>query len=192
MKKIIPLLLILFLFSSNKKFKEKTIYIQPLGNVNKEYLDFLKKEVNAFYGYECVINSKIELTEDIETVVKKNRLNADKILKKFNSTKNLLIITEKDITHKKNNEFPEWGIFSLGYRPGSTCVISTSRLKNNVTKQKMLERLKKVALHEIGHNLGLPHCTNDKECMMSDADGTIAQVDREKIRFCSQCWNKLK
>jgi archaemetzincin len=56
----------------------------------------------------------------------------------------------------------------------------------------MLERLKKVALHEIGHNLGLKHCTNNKECMMNDACGTIKQVDREKIWFCDNCWKQIR
>lgn len=44
-----------------------------------------------------------------------------------------------------------------------------------------------MALHEIGHNLGLIHCTHHKDCLMNDAKGTIQQVDQEKIWFCSKC-----
>ncbi len=54
----------------------------------------------------------------------------------------------------------------------------------------MLECLKKVALHEIGHNLRLEHCTNNKEFMMNDANRTFQQVDREKIWFCSKFMEK--
>jgi len=184
-------LLVTILTSSFNDFKSKIIYIQPLGDVNTEYMNYLKTSIKDFYGYDCVIKSKLNLTNDI-LAGSRTRYEAGKILNKFNSNQNTLIITEKDIAHKKNNEFPEWGIFGLGLRPGKTCVISTFRLKKNVSTQKMLERLKKVALHEIGHNLGLKHCTNNKECMMNDACGTIKQVDLEKIWFCNKCWSLIK
>lgn len=103
----------------------------------------------------------------------------------------MLLITEKDIAYNKSRQFPEWGIFGLGLRPGKTCVVSTFRLKRKVSKSQMLIRLKKVGLHEIGHNLGLSHCSNNKECMINDANGTIKQVDREKIGFCKKCWNQI-
>ena len=171
--------------------KPKTIYIHPLGNVNQEHINYIKKSVENFYGYDCIVRSKLNLTKDI-LAGSSTRYEAGKILKKYNSKENVLLITEKDIAHKKSKEFPEWGIFGLGYRPGTTCVISTFRLKNNVPKAKFLDRLKKVALHEIGHNLGLEHCTNNKECLMNDAGGTVKQVDREKIWFCSECWSLIK
>jgi archaemetzincin len=171
--------------------KDRTIYIQPLGNVDFEYLNYLKKSVEDFYGYKCVIKTKLELSKDILSN-SKTRYEASKILAKYNSNSNLLLITEKDIAYKKSTQFPEWGIFGLGLRPGKTCVVSTFRLKRKVSNSQMLIRLKKVALHEIGHNLGLSHCKNNKECMMNDADGTIKQVDREKIWFCEKCWDKLK
>jgi archaemetzincin len=177
--------------SSFIDFNSKIIYIQPLGDVNSKYTDYLKTSVKEFYGYECVIKPKVSLTSDI-LANSKTRYEASKILNKYNSNQNILIITEKDIAHKKSDEFPEWGIFGLGLRPGKTCVISTFRLKKKVSTQKMLERLKKVALHEIGHNLGLEHCKNNKECMMNDADGTIKQVDQEKIWFCKKCWSLIR
>ena len=191
MKKISILLALLFLATSFVNTKPKTVYIQPLGDVNQEYINYIKKSVENFYDYNCVVRSKLNLTNDILSG-SKTRYEAGKILKKYNSKENVLIITEKDIAHRKSSEFPEYGIFGLGYRPGTTCVISTFRLKKKVTKVKFLDRLKKVALHEIGHNLGLEHCTNNKECLMNDAGGTVKQVDREKIWFCSKCWSLIK
>jgi archaemetzincin len=189
--KITILLILIFVTTSFVNTKPKTIYIQPLGDVNLEYMDYIKKSVENFYGYDCFIKSKLNLTTDILSG-SKTRYEAGKILKKYNSKDNVLLLTEKDIAHRKSNDFPEWGIFGLGYRPGTTCVISTFRLKKNVSKAKFLERLKKVALHEIGHNLGLEHCTNNRECLMNDAGGTVKQVDREKVWFCSKCWSLIK
>ena len=191
MKNFFVLLLLLFLASSFVNKKPKTVYIQPLGDVNQEYINYIKKSVENFYGYDCVVRSKLNLTTDI-LAGSRTRYEAGKILKKYNSKENVLLITEKDIAHKKSNDFPEWGVFGLGFRPGKTSVISTFRLKKNVSNGKFLERLKKVALHEIGHNLGLEHCTNDKDCMMTSASGTVKQVDREKIWFCSKCWNQIR
>ena len=193
MKKIVFVFTLAFLLSSFCLVKEKTkiIYLQPLGDIKKEYVDYLVKSIKQFYGYDCVIKSKSILTYDLLTR-SKTRYDANKIVAKFNSNQNLLLITEKDIAYKKSEKYQEWGIFGLGLRPGKTCVISTFRLKNGVAKQKILSRLNKIALHEIGHNLGLEHCVNNSECMMNDANGTIKQVDREKVWFCSKCIRQIK
>ncbi len=187
---IIPIALLILAGFSNKKPIE-IIYIQPLGKVTPVYIEQIKKSVKSFYGYDCIVKNKIEVTPDILSKITK-RVEANKLLKKYNSPKNTLIITEKDICHFKDKLRPDYGIFGLGLKGGKICVISTFRLKRGVSKQKSLERLEKVVLHEIGHNLGLNHCFNNKECMMNDACGTIKQVDKEKVWFCKKCWNLIK
>ena len=166
------------------------INIQPLGAVSPVYINQIKKSVKSFYGFDCVVKPKKEITKDMLSRVTK-RIDAKKALRSNLSFDNLLIITEKDICYNKNKSNPEWGIFGLGSQPGRTCIVSTFKLKRGVSQQKILERLEKVALHEIGHNLGLNHCTNNKECMMSAANGTIQQVDNEKVWFCEKCRKQL-
>ena len=186
---IIPIALIVL--TSYYYLKPVTkINIQPLGAVSPVYINQIKKSVKSFYGYDCVVKPKKEITKDMLSRVTK-RIDAKKALRSNLSFDNLLIITEKDICYNKNKSNPEWGIFGLGSQPGRTCIVSTFKLKREVSQQKTLERLEKVALHEIGHNLGLNHCENNKECMMSAANGTIQQVDNEKVWFCEKCRKQL-
>jgi len=193
MKKLLFLIPIALFILTGFRFSKpiEVIYIQPLGNVSPIYIEAVKKSVKSFYGYDCVVNKKKEVTTDVLSK-KRKRVDAAKLLAKYKSSQNTIILTERDICYFKDKNNPEWGIFGLGLRPGKTCVISTSRLRKNVSKQKTNERLEKVALHEIGHNLGLYHCTNNKECMMNDANGTIQQVDNEKVWFCEKCMKQIK
>jgi archaemetzincin len=187
MKKLLFIPIILYMLTGFNYLKPNTkIYIQPLGNVSQSYINLVKHSVKTFYGYDCVVRPKKEITKDMLSPIKK-RIDANKALRKNHSNDNLLILTEKDICHYKNKENPEWGVFGLGLRPGKTCIISTFRMHKRVSVKKTLERLEKVVLHEIGHNLGLNHCTNNKVCMMNDANGTIKQVDEEKVWFCNKC-----
>ena len=81
------------LATSFVNIKPKTIYIQPLGDVNQEYISYLKKSVESFYGYNCVVKPKLNLTSDI-LAGSKTRYEAGKILKKYNNDLNLLIASE--------------------------------------------------------------------------------------------------
>lgn len=192
MKKILFLLLIILIVTTSFYFLKPvtTIKIQPLGDVSPQYINLVKKSVKTFYGYNCVVLPKKTITNSMLSKITK-RVDANKALRSNLSFDNLLLLTEKDICYYKDKNRPEYGIFGLGLNPGRTCIISTFRLKRGVTKQKTLERLEKVALHEIGHNIGLEHCEYDKKCMMNDAKGTIKQVDAEKVWFCEKCKNQI-
>jgi archaemetzincin len=205
MKKILLLIVIFFvaafqcfaqieLVSNNTTAGSLTVYIQPLGNVETKNIDVVVNSLKSFYGCKVVVNTPATLTKDL--LAKSNsRYEAGKILKKFNNNKNLLIITEQDIACRNaQRNVDEWGVFGLGYRPGKTCVVSTFRLnRRNPSHSRKLfnERLAKVSLHEIGHNLGLEHCTSGTDCLMKDAKGLIETVDNEKMLLCISCQKQL-
>jgi archaemetzincin len=190
MNKLLIAALFLFLCSFCTTKELVVINIQPLGKVSPEYIAQVKKSVKSFYGYDCKVLPIKQITKSMLSKITK-RVDANKALRSNLSFDNLLLLTEKDICYYKDKNRPEYGIFGLGLNPGRTCIISTFRLKRDVTKQQTLERLEKVALHEIRHNLGLEHCENDKKCMMNDAKGTIKQVDAEKVWLCDKCKNQI-
>ena len=181
--------------------KLTSIHIVPLGKVSGRVVDDVVKGLTNFYHKEVIVEKSLLLTPDLLSP-SKTRYNANAILNKFKSTKNILIITEKDISTFKGIKLPkkfysapvkgitmEWGVFGLGLRPGNICVISSfeKRLGKMATYKLLKERLQKVAIHEVGHNLGLDHCIKNSECLMSDANGTNNQVDHEKMIFCDNC-----
>jgi archaemetzincin len=73
----------------------------------------------------------------------------------------------------------------LGFCPGNVCVASTFRL----SKKNLKEQFYKVAIHELGHTQGLPHC-EDKSCFMRDAEG--GNPLNEEHGFCEVCKLFLK
>ena len=86
---------------------------------------------------------------------------------------------------KPKSKYEDWGIFGLGYRPGPSCIVSTYRLGKKSKKRS--NRLVKITLHEIGHNMGLPHCDRDPNCVMRDAAESIKTVDQVSKDLCEFC-----
>ena len=202
MKFVLSLVLI-SLFSCSKSDKSvvnKVVGIQIYDGFPKEKAIVLAQEVTKFYKIKTFILSEIELPKQAFVNIKSPRYRADSIITIQNRTINdsldfVLGLTHKDISITKhdikgNIKEPKWkyndfGVMGLAYCPGKSSIVSSFRLKH---KDKSLEfsRLKKVVIHEFGHNLGLPHCPN-KHCVMTSAAEKISTIDNEKLELCSKC-----
>jgi archaemetzincin len=117
----------------------------------------------------------------------------DSIIEVIGFTHKSIYVLNK-LTFKKNNvdttvTYPK-NVFGYGYISGNSCMISDIRLMSN-DKTLFLNRLKKVTLHEMGHNFGLEHC-RDTNCIMSETNGNILNLNRIGGDYCEKCRKKLK
>jgi archaemetzincin len=183
------------IFIGTSKENNFTVAILPYENFDTSLLQFVQKETEEFYHCKTIVLRSSSLPQ-FAFYAPRNRYKADSLLDHetgflTNNIDAIAGLTVKDISTSKE-EIKDWGVFGLGRCPGKVCVISIYRLaRASNTVARLKERLIKVVLHEIGHNLGLPHCTNNKECLMTDAGGTIRQVDNEKKWLCEKCQFKL-
>ncbi|MFN6945091.1 MAG: hypothetical protein ACK4ND_09085 [Cytophagaceae bacterium] len=204
LKGILLLFLFVLNFSCSKPVNKKIIAIQPLGIVSPEIIRSIQESVELFYGSQVIINSAIPVPDDFFVNYKSPRYCADSIIHYLKVTKpdsvdHILAVTGYDIStsikdsfgniKEPKGKYRDWGIFGLGYRPGSSCIVSTFRLKHK-DRKIFLERMNKVSLHELGHNFNLPHCTNN-DCFMQDAAESIKTIDKVSLQLCGSCVRKI-
>lgn len=161
--------------------KAVTILIQPFQDIKSENLEKVVVGIKKVYPNVKVLEA-IAFPEN--TYYKeRNRYRADSIIKFLSSkTKDGFVtigLTSKDISATKG-KIKDFGIMGLGYRPGKACVASMFRLN----KENTDEQFYKIAIHELGHTQGLPHCP-EKMCFMRDAEGK--NPTNEETDFCKKC-----
>ena len=153
----------------------------------------LASKIKVFYHAKVLILNPVNLPSSAY-YTPRARYRADKLIAflktaKPSKYKYVIGLTTKDISTTKGDFF-DWGIFGLGYCPGPSCVVSTFRYKKDVSEQVFHDRFLKICLHEIGHNLGLPHCKTPG-CMMNDAKGKISTVDHAEMDLCKICKRRI-
>jgi archaemetzincin len=170
--------------------KPAPIALQPLGGVKAERIDVVKRGLEQSFGVTVIVLENRPLPKSA-WYAPRGRYRADELLEHLKvvvPAKHPVVIgvTEKDISTTKD-EHVDWGIFGLGEVDGRSCVVSTFRLgARGANEAKLRERLRKVAIHEVGHVTGLPHCP-EAGCVMQDAESSIETVDRESGAFCEAC-----
>lgn len=159
------------------------IYLQPYGNFTKKEAEFIKQGLEKTYLSEVYINTPKDFPKNS---FNGKRYRADIIIKSLSDLKQekgyksvIVGLIHKDIstTYK---EHQDWGVIGLAYIGGVSCVTSTYRLQNR--EQHLL-----ATIHEIGHNVGLPHC-DENGCIMQDAKGK--NIFKKHRTFGQSCAKK--
>jgi archaemetzincin len=161
--------------------KVNVIYIQPFVGAALNDVNYIALALKKICDTVVLLPYCILPSYALNTT--KTRYRADTLIaylsRNTNQNSTTIGLTSYDISTSKNN-IADWGVMGLGYQPGNACIASTFRLKN---KNKQVD-LFKVAIHELGHTQGLPHCKNET-CYMQDAKGGYPL--NNEIDFCEDC-----
>ncbi len=152
----------------------------PMGPVPRDLLGSLSDRLAA-YGIVCTALAEVPPPGEAR-LEERRQFDADAILKRLAKTPRdslVLAVTAEDLA---SGAFTF--VFGLADPADRVAVLSIYRLTGDGTV-RLMDRLAKEAIHEIGHVLGLSHCSN-AGCVMYFST-SLADTDAKAAAFCETC-----
>jgi archaemetzincin len=173
----------------------ETVALQPLGDgISDADVAQVQRALEGVMGMTVQVLPRAALPKSA-WYPPRQRYRAEKLLTVLATlrppeARRILGITAVDISTSKD-AYVDWGVLGLGTIDGDAGVFSLFRCKKGARDAAHArERLAKVAVHELGHTLGLEHCPHDG-CLMHDAEAKVSTTDTE-TDFCETCRRRLR
>jgi len=201
---LVLLFLVLLSCSEKPVAKETVVGIIPYKGISREKVKMVQKSVEEYYSIKTRLLAEKHLPQAAFINIKSPRYRADSLIAaqlrdKPKDIDYIIGLTESDISVTKKGsggkvkqpawKYNDFGIMGLAYCPGRSCIASGFRLKHK-DREVHFGLFKKVVIHELGHNFGLPHCP-DKKCVMTDAVESIKTIDNARPELCNKCRNRI-
>jgi archaemetzincin len=169
--------------------KTGLITVVPLGRMGADVVRFVSDSLQGILRLPINLEEPVPLPQSafMESRNQYNSMTVIKYLAEEQSSGRLKVlgITNKDLCTPILTY-----VFGEAYMGGEAAVVSCFRLYRGqagepVSTDHFLDRLVKVALHEVGHTFSVPHCHTGR-CVMR-ASNRLKELDDKLNYLCNYC-----
>jgi archaemetzincin len=167
----------------------ETLYLVPIGEVEREILDYLSQQLDEIYRHTCEVAAPLAQPSAAY----------DEHRGQYLSSYILDQLARVDLPHPfrvlgvadLDLYVPELNfVFGQASKGGRDAVIGLPRLRQSFyglpgDEELFRQRVLKEAVHELGHTLSLGHCPHRHWVM--HFSNSLADTDLKEPEFCPRC-----